>query len=81
MDEGFAAYTGLREILLIEVYDFFMRFVVTCNDEASFDADKLVTYIKGCGTATTFVLKVRWGNVIMCAEEITQLRSQKYCTS
>ena len=40
---------------------------MTCNDKASFSSAKCVKYIKGCTTAGKFDLKIRGGNIIVCA--------------
>ena len=44
MDENFFAYAVRGEGLSIKVEDLVTHFVVTCDDEASADAAKSVTY-------------------------------------
>ena len=40
-----------------------------CDDEASFAADKYVTYIHGFATSAAFSLNFRGGNIITCAQK------------
>ena len=53
-DEGFSVYAVRGKGLLIKVQVIVTHFVVTCNDEASVDAAKSVTYREACYAAVTF---------------------------
>ena len=44
-----------------------MNFVVTCDEEASFDAAKYVTYIKVNAKSITVSMEVGGGNIITSA--------------
>ena len=50
-----------------EVKEFITHFVVTRNDQASFAADKCVTYLEGGATSVAVDLEVEGGNILKCA--------------
>ena len=43
-----------------------MHFVVTCNDQASFDAAKCVNYLEGGYKSFAVALEVEGGNIVTC---------------
>ena len=44
-----------------------MHFVANLNDQASFAADKCVTYLEGGATSVAVDLQVEGGNIVTCA--------------
>ena len=76
MDEGFDTYVVMGEGFSSEVEEIIMHFIVTSDDEASVAVDMFVAYREGLSTAVNFLLKVRGGNIIMCAQKITKLYSR-----
>ena len=75
MDGRFYVYKVRGKGLSIEVEEIVTHFIVTCDDEASITEDKSMTYTKGLSIAVVFVLEVRGGNIITCAQKITKSRS------
>ena len=55
MDEGFYAYTVIGKVLLSEVEELIMHFVVMCNDKASNDTAKSAAYGEGLIVSVQFL--------------------------
>ena len=75
MDEGFSAHAGRGESWSIKVQELVAHFVVMYEDEAYVAAFNPVTYEVGRRAAVIFVLDVRIGEIIVCAQKNTKFHS------
>ena len=69
VNEGFSAYAVRGEGLPSKVEELVTQFIMTCNGDTYVSTAKSVTYGYVMREAVIFILKVRGGNIIMCAQK------------
>ena len=75
VDEGFYTHAGRGGSSPSKVQDISENFVVMYEDEAYVAAFNPVTYEVGRRAAVAFVLDVRIGDIIVCAQKNTKFHS------